>query len=83
MPACILSDFHGDNTGSNPVGDAKLIHALRTNSDSSTFNVSNATVTIEPELVPLSGFSSAFPGDSAYAPSRSLTASERKAGLRC
>jgi hypothetical protein len=79
--------FHGDNTGSNPVGDAKYNQILSVDHAASKFPSGNATVTIEPELAPFSGFSGDFTSssseDSAYAPSSSFTASDKKAGLRC
>jgi hypothetical protein len=57
--------FHGDNTGSNPVGDAKYFQAFRANRARSDFDVGNATVTMEPELASFSRFSSGSSGDSA------------------
>ena len=74
--------FHGDNMGSNPIGDTKHYQQVNEDCGNQLVSVGNAVVTIEQELSPFSLFS-ASSGDSAYAPSKSFTASERKAGLRC
>jgi len=47
--------FHGDNTGSNPVGDAKQNQALRGDALPPVPSAGNAALTIDPELAPFSG----------------------------
>ena len=56
--------FHGDNMGSNPIGDTKSFQWLRVKLHLPNFSVGNAVVTIGRELSPLSAVSRSS-GDSA------------------